>query len=193
VLRGIFLLRRSELAWFYQDPLGAGSIFPDLWERFVAPIPQSERVDMMQAYYRRLTSADTPTRIAAARAWSSWEGATSFLRMNPLYVAKFEDPAYASAFARIEAHYFVHRGFLEHDDQLLRDVARIRSVPAVIVQGRYDIVCPLRSAWDLHRAWPEAQLRIVPDAGHSAFEDGIARELVAATDRFARRRRAANA
>jgi proline iminopeptidase len=103
VLRGIFLLRRSELAWFYQDPLGAGSIFPDLWERFVAPIPQSERVDMMQAYYRRLTSADTPTRIAAARAWSSWEGATSFLRMNPLYVAKFEDPAYASAFARIEA------------------------------------------------------------------------------------------
>jgi proline iminopeptidase len=193
VLRGIFLLRRSELAWFYQDPLGAGSIFPDLWERFVAPIPQSERVDMMQAYYRRLTSADTPTRIAAARAWSSWEGATSFLRMNPLYVAKFEDPAYASAFARIEAHYFVHRGFLEHDDQLLRDVARIRSVPAVIVQGRYDIVCPLRSAWDLHRAWPAAQLRIVPDAGHSAFEDGIARELVAATDRFARRRRAANA
>ena len=190
VLRGIFLLRRSELAWFYQDPLGAGSIFPDLWEQFVAPIPQSERADMMQAYYRRLTSAHMTTRIAAARAWSSWEGATSFLRMNPRYVAKFDDPAYASAFARIEAHYFVNRGFLEHDDQLLRDVARIRTIPAVIVQGRYDMVCPLRSAWDLHRAWPEAQLRIVPDAGHSAFEAGIARELVAATDRFAPRRRA---
>jgi proline iminopeptidase len=190
VLRGIFLLRRSELAWFYQDPLGAASIFPDLWEQFVAPIPQSERTDMMQAYYRRLTSQDMPVRIAAARAWSAWEGATSFLRMNPLYVAKFEDPAYASAFARIEAHYFVHGGFLEHENQLLRDVARIRAIPAVIVQGRYDIVCPLRSAWDLHRAWPEAQLRIVPDAGHSAFEAGIARELVAATDRFARRRRA---
>jgi proline iminopeptidase len=190
VLRGIFLLRRSELAWFYQDALGAASIFPDLWEQFVAPIPASERGDMMQAYYRRLTSADNATRIAAARAWSSWEGATSFLRMNPGYVAKFEDPTYATAFARIEAHYFVNHGFLEHDDQLLRDVARMRSIPAVIVQGRYDIICPLRSAWDLHRAWPEAQLRIVPDAGHSAFEIGIARELVAATDRFARRRAA---
>ncbi len=188
VLRGIFLLRRSELEWFYQNPLGAGSVFPDLWEDYVAPIPTSERDDMMQAYYRRLTAADAATRVAAARAWSSWEGATSFLRSNPRYVAKFDDAAYATAFARIEAHYFVNRGFFEHDDQLLRDVGRIRKIPAVIVQGRYDMVCPLRSAWDLHRAWPEAQLRIVPDSGHSAFETGIARELVAATDGFARRR-----
>jgi proline iminopeptidase len=189
VLRGIFLLRRSELTWFYQDPLGAAAIYPDEWERYVAPIPQTERADLMQAYYRRLTARDRRTRIAAAKTWSTWEGATSFLRRRGSYVAKFEDPDYAAAFARIECHYFVNGGFLECDDQLLRDVGRIRHIPAVIVQGRYDIVCPLRSAWDLHRAWPEATLRIVPDAGHSAFEAGISRELVAATDRFARRRR----
>ena len=127
------------------------------------------------------------TRAAAARAWSTWEGATSYLRTNPKYVAKFDDPDYAAAFARIEAHYFVNRGFLGSDDQLLRDTGRIRHIPGVIVQGRYDMVCPMRSAWDLHRAWPEAELRIVPDAGHSAFETGISRELVAATDRYARR------
>jgi proline iminopeptidase len=189
VLRGIFLLRRSELVWFYQDPLGAGAIYPDEWERYVAHIPQAERADLMQAYYRRLTARDRRTRIAAARTWSTWEGATSFLRRRGSYVAKFEDADYAAAFARIECHYFVNGGFLDRDDQLLRDVGRIRHIPAVIVQGRYDVVCPLRSAWDLHRAWPEATLRIVPDAGHSALEAGISRELVAATDRFARRRR----
>jgi proline iminopeptidase len=188
VLRGIFLLRRSELEWFYQDPLGAASIYPDEWERYISPIPPAERGDLMQAYYRRLTADDERTRVAAARSWSTWEGATSFLRRRRSYVAKFADADYAAAFARIECHYFVNGGFLQSDDQLLRDVARIRNIPAVIVQGRYDIVCPLRSAWDLHRAWPEADLRIVPDAGHSAFEAGIARELVAATDRFARRR-----
>lgn len=185
VLRGIFLLRRSELEWFYQDPLGAGSIFPDMWEQYVAEIPAAERGDMMQAYYRRLTSEDPATRAAAARAWSTWEGATSFLRINPGFVAKFENPEFAAAFARIECHYFINRGFLEHDAQLLRDVERIRGIPAVIVQGRYDIVCPLRSAWDLHRAWPEADFQIVPDAGHSALESGTTRALVAATDRFA--------
>jgi len=187
VLRGIFLLRRSELEWFYQNPQGAGALFPDLWERYVAPIPAAEHGDLMQAYYRRLTAADTATRVAAAHAWSTWEGATSFLRSNGAYVAKFDDADYASAFARIEAHYFINRGFLEQDDQLLRDVSRIRHIPGVIVQGRYDVVCPMRSAWDLHRAWPEADLRIVSDAGHSAFEAGITRELVAATDRFSRR------
>jgi proline iminopeptidase len=190
VLRGIFLLRRSELEWFYQDPLGAGSIFPDLWEKYVAPIPPNERGDLMQAYYRRLTSADRATRGTAARAWTTWEGATSFLRANPTYVAKFDNADYAAAFARIEAHYFVNQGFMTSDDQLLRDVERIRHIPAVIVQGRYDIVCPMRSAWDLHRAWPEAELRIVPDAGHSAFETATTRELVAATDRLLRRSRA---
>jgi proline iminopeptidase len=189
VLRGIFLLRRSELEWFYQDPLGAASIFPDLWEKYLAPIPPEERGDLMQAYYRRLTSEDRATRATAARAWTTWEGATSFLRTNPTYVAKFDHPDYAAAFARIEAHYFVNRGFMTSDDQLLRDVERIRHIPAVIVQGRYDIVCPMRSAWDLHRAWPEAELRIVPDAGHSAFEAATTRELVAATDRLLRRSR----
>jgi len=189
VLRGIFLLRRSELEWFYQDPLGAGSIFPDLWEKYLAPIPPDERGDMMQAYYRRLTGDDSAARATAARAWTTWEGATSFLRANPAYVAKFENPDYAAAFARIEAHYFINRGFMESDDQLLRDIEHIRHIPAVIVQGRYDIVCPMRSAWDLHRAWPEAELRIVPAAGHSAFEPAITQELVAATDRLLRRSR----
>ncbi len=187
VLRGIFLLRRSELEWFYQSPHGAASLFPDLWGKYLDPIPLSERDDLLRAYYRRLTSEDPQVRATAARAWSIWEAATSFLHTNAAYLAKFDDPGYASAFARIEAHYFVNGGFFHPDDQLLRDVGRIRDIPGVIVQGRYDIVCPARSAWDLHQAWPEAQLQIVPDAGHSAFEPGIARELVAATDRFARR------
>jgi len=189
VLRGIFLLRRSELEWFYQSSEGAASLFPDLWEQFIAPIPEEERYDMMRAYYRRLTSTVEADRNGAARAWSQWEGATSHLRTDPRYVAKFGDAEYAAAFARIECHYFVNGGFLDSDDQLLRDVPRIRDIPAVIVQGRYDVVCPMRSAWDLHRAWPEAELVVVPDAGHSAFEPGIARALRRATDRFARRRR----
>jgi proline iminopeptidase len=189
VLRGIFLLRRSELEWFYQNPQGAASLFPDLWEKYVEPIPPRERRDMMRAYYRRLTSRSPKQRAAAAYAWSVWEGATSFLKASANYVAKFGDPDYAAAFARIECHYFVNGGFLERDDQLLRDMRRIRHIPAVIVQGRYDVVCPMRSAWALHRAWPEADLRIVPDAGHSAFEKGIVSELVAATDRYARRAR----
>ena len=188
VLRGIFLLRRSELEWFYQSSEGAASLFPDQWEPFIAPIPEEERYDMMRAYYRRLTSTDPAERAAAARAWSTWEGATSHLRMDPGYVAKFRNADYAAAFARIECHYFVNGGFLDADDQLLRDVPKIRHIPAVIVQGRYDVVCPMRSAWHLHRAWPEAQLVIVPDAGHSAFEPGIATALRRATDRFARRR-----
>ncbi|MET0281254.1 MAG: prolyl aminopeptidase [Steroidobacteraceae bacterium] len=188
VLRGIFLLRRSELEWFYQSSEGAAALFPDLWEHFIAPIPEAERYDMMGAYYRRLTSTITAERNAAARAWSIWEGATSHLRTDPSYVAKFRDAEYAAAFARIECHYFVNKGFLDSDDQLLRDTAKIRHIPAVIVQGRYDVVCPMRSAWHLHRAWPEAELVIVPDAGHSAFEPGNARALRKATDRFARKR-----
>jgi len=188
VLRGIFLLRRSELEWFYQNSEGAASLFPDLWEQFIAPIPEEERYDMMRAYYRRLTSTDARERNAAARAWSVWEGATSHLRSDSAYVAKFREVEYAAAFARIECHYFVNGGFLEADDQLLREVPKIRDIPAVIVQGRYDVVCPMRSAWHLHRAWPEAELVIVPDAGHSAFEPGIARALRRATDKFAKRR-----
>jgi proline iminopeptidase len=188
VLRGIFLLRRSELEWFYQNSEGAASLFPDLWEQYVAAIPPAERGDMMRAYYKRLTSPDAQVRLSAARAWSTWEGATSNLRSNPATVAKFTDAEFAAAFARIECHYFVNRGFFDSDEQLLRDVPKIRHIPAVIVQGRYDAVCPMRSAWDLHRAWPEAELVVVPDAGHSAFEPGNARALRRATDKFAKRR-----
>ena len=187
ILRGIFLLRRSELDWFYQNPLGAASIFPDLWETYVEQIPEAERGDMMAAYYKRLTSPDPEVLRKAAVAWSVWEGATSYLRMKQEYITKFqEDASYAAAFARIECHYFVNKGFLESDNQLIENVGRIRHIPAVIVQGRYDMVCPMRSAWDLHKAWPEADLRIVGESGHSAFEPGTASELVSATDRFAR-------
>lgn len=185
VLRGIFLVRPWEFRWFYETPDGTGALFPDLWEHFVAPIPLEERGDMMRAYYRRLTSDDPAVRAHAARHWSMWEGATSFLRVNPDYVAKFEEDAFAEAFARIECHYFVNGGFLRTPSQLLDDVDKIRHIPGVIVQGRYDVVCPMKSAWDLHRAWPEADLRIVGDAGHSAFERGILSELIAATDRYA--------
>jgi len=187
VLRGIFLVRAWEFRWFYTGADGAGALFPDLYEQFIRPIPPSERADVMGAYYRRLTSEDTRVRREAARAWSIWEGATSFLRLNPDYVSKFEEDAYAETFARIEAHYFVNGGFLRTPNQLLDDVPRIRHIPSVIVQGRYDVVCPMKSAWDLHRAWPDAELRIVADAGHSAFETGTIHELVSATDRFARR------
>jgi proline iminopeptidase len=184
VLRGIFLLRESELLWFYQQ--GASEIFPDAWEGYLAPIPPRERGDMMRAYYRRLTSRDRRGRREAARAWSIWEGTTSKLFTDPKLVERFGSGRFADAFARIEAHYFVHRGFMKRDDQLLRDVKKIRRIPAVIVQGRYDVVCPMRSAWDLHRAWPEAKLVIVPGAGHSMSEPGIRSALIEATGRFAR-------
>jgi proline iminopeptidase len=184
VLRGIFMLRRWELAWFYQK--GCDALYPDAWETYLAAIPAEEHGDLIQAYHRRLTHADPAVRTAAARAWSVWEGATSYLYQDPAHIASSGEDEFALAFARIECHYFVNDGFFETDGQLLRDVDRIRHIPTVIVQGRYDVVCPLRSAWDLHRAFPEAELRIVQDAGHSAFEPGITSELVEATDRFAR-------
>jgi proline iminopeptidase len=186
VLRGIFLLRHFELDWFYQNDLGAAALFPDLWEQYLKPLSKEERADCMQSYYRRLTSDNRETLLEAARAWSIWESALAYMKVNQSYIKQAEDPKFAAAFARIECHYFVNGGFLERPDQLLEDVPRIRHIPAVIVQGRFDVVCPARSAWDLHKAWPEADLRIVPDAGHSAFEAGIARELVKATDRFSR-------
>jgi proline iminopeptidase len=184
ILRGIFMLRRSELTWLYQE--GASHIFPDSWERYLAPIPPRERRDLMTAYHRRLTSRDRRVRLRAARAWSIWEGATSTLLPDVGATKRMGHARFAEAFARIESHYFVHRGFFERDDQLLRGVGRIRHIPAVIVQGRYDMVCPMRSAWDLHRAWPEAKLIVVPDAGHSMGEEGIRRALVRETQRFAR-------
>jgi proline iminopeptidase len=186
VLRGIFLLRESEIHWFYQE--GASQIFPDAWETYLAPIPPRERGDLMRAYHKRLTSLDRRLRLRAARAWSVWEGTTSKLRTDPELVKKFSRGHFAEAFARIEAHYFVNKGFLARDDQLLRDVKRIRHVPGVIVQGRYDVVCPMRSAWDLHHAWPEAKLIVVPDAGHSISEPGIRSALIEETERFARLR-----
>ncbi|MBL8972876.1 MAG: prolyl aminopeptidase [Myxococcales bacterium] len=185
VLRGIFLLRRAELLWFYQE--GASALFPDAWEAFLAPIPAAERGDLMKAYHRRLTGDDPAVRLEAARAWSVWEASTSFLLQRPDFIANAAGDDFALAFARIEAHYFVHRGFLEREQQLLENVGRLRHIPSVIVQGRYDVVCPMASAWQLHRAWPEAELVIVPDAGHSAFEPGILEALIAATDRFALR------
>jgi len=183
VLRGIFLLRRSELEWFYQE--GASHLFPDAFEAYQAVIPPRERGDMMAAYYKRLTSRDQAVRKRAAKAWSIWEGTTSKLQTDPALVKRFGGGKFADAFARIEAHYFVNRGFFEHDDQLLRGVKRIRKIPAVIVQGRYDVVCPMRSAWDLHKAWPEAKLVVVPDAGHSMTEVGIQRALIAEADLMA--------
>lgn len=182
VLRGIFTLRRRELEWFYQE--GASAVFPEAWEEYLAPIPAAERGDMIGAYYRRLTSDDAQTRLTAARAWSVWEASTSNLFINASQVAHFGNAEYALAFARIECHYFVNGGFFESDTQLLDDVPRIRHIPAVIVQGRYDIVCPMMTAWALHRAWPEADFVVVPDAGHAAFEAGIRAALVRATDGF---------
>lgn len=182
VLRGIFMLRRQELEWFYQK--GCNMLYPDAWETYLGAIPEAEHGDLMSAYHRRLTSPDAAVRVAAARAWSVWEGATSFLWQDRSHMESSGEDEFALAFARIECHYFVNGGFFQHDDQLLRNIDRIRHIPAVIVQGRYDVVCPLRSAWDLHRAWPEADLHIVQDAGHSAFEPGNTHELLLATDRF---------
>ena len=182
VLRGIFLLRRQELDWYYGG--GAAAVFPDEWEKFCAPIPDAERGDMIAAYYRRLTGDDPKVRIEAARAWSMWEGATVSLLPNPGRVSGFGAERFAEAFARIECHYFINGGFLESDGWLLENIGRIRHIPAVIVQGRYDMATPVTSAWDLHRAWPEADFRLVDDAGHAFSEPGILHELLEATDRF---------
>jgi len=185
VLRGIFMLRKWEIDWFYQE--GASALFADRWEQYIAPIPQRERGDLLRAYHRRLTGRNRARQLEAARAWSVWEAATSFLRTDESQIRKWGNAAFATAIARIECHYFVNNGFLTREDQLLRGVRRIRQIPAVIVQGRYDVVCPMRTAWDLHRAWPEADFRLVADAGHSALEPGITHELIEATNRFARR------
>ncbi|MDV7244251.1 MULTISPECIES: prolyl aminopeptidase [Rhodococcus] len=182
VLRGIFLLRRSEIDWYYNG--GAAHLFPELWEQFLAPVPEQERDgDLVEAYHRLLHANDVEIATRAAIAWSAWEGATSSLLPKPERIAESSEPRFALAFARIENHYFHHRGFLD-EGQLLRDAARLEGIPGVIVQGRYDVVCPATSAWALHRAWPGSQLDIVGDAGHSALEPGIVDRLVRATDRF---------
>lgn len=185
VLRGIFLVRQSEIDWFYQG--GCDNIFPDAWEDYLAPIPPAERGDLVDAYYRRLTSDDAPVRLEAARAWSVWEARTSKLLVSEDLIRRHDNSHFAEAFARIECHYFKHRCWFARDNQLLEDAWKLRGITGVIVQGRYDVVCPMRSAWDLHRAWPESDLQIVPDAGHSAFEEGITARLVQATDDLAQR------
>ncbi|MGB5038967.1 MAG: prolyl aminopeptidase [Blastocatellia bacterium] len=182
VLRGIFLCRRKELIWFYQQ--GADAIYPDLFEKYIAEIPEAERDDVIEAYYRRLTSDDEAVRLSAARAWSVWEGSTSKLISDPDAIARFDEPHLALSLARIECHYFVNKAFFDTDNWLIENVDRIRHIPAVIVQGRYDVVCPIMSAWDLHRAWPEAEFHVIPDAGHAVSEPGIVSALLDATDRF---------
>ncbi|WP_433351164.1 prolyl aminopeptidase [Microtetraspora malaysiensis] len=185
VLRGVFTLRPFELRWFYQE--GASMVYPDLWESYVAPIPEDERGDLIAAFHRRLNDPDPAVRIPAARAWSVWEGSTITLRRDPSIVAKHADDDYAVAFARIECHYFVNGGFFP-EGQLIRNVDRIRHIPCVIVQGRYDMCTPAVTAWDLHRAWPESELHIADDAGHAYTEPNILDRLIEATDRFARHR-----
>jgi len=182
VLRGIFTLRRDELLWFYQE--GASWVFPDLWEAYLAPIPEAERGDLIAAYYTRLTGPDEEERLKAAKAWSRWEGATVSLMPSEERVQSFSSDAFALAFARIECHYFVNAGFFDRDDQLIANIDRVRNIPAVIVQGRYDIVTPMKTAWDLHTAWPEAEFELILDAGHAASEPGIIDALVRATDKF---------
>ena len=182
VLRGIFMLRRWELEWFYQE--GASRLFPEAWQQYIGAIPDVERHDLISAFHRRLTSDDAATRLAAARAWAIWEGATSYLHIDKDYAASHGDEQFALAFARIENHYFVNGGFFEVEDQLLRDAHRIAGIPGVIVHGRYDVVCPVQNAWDLHQAWPKAELVINPGSGHSAFEAEHVHALVEATDRF---------
>ena len=182
VLRGIFLCRPQEIQWFYQQ--GASAIFPDVWEEYLKVIPEAERDDMVSAYHRRLISNDLGTRVEAARAWSIWEGSTSKLFFDSDSIERFANPEFALAFARIECHYFMNNSFFPTDNYLIENVGKIQHIPCRIVQGRYDVVCPMTSAWDLHRAWPEADLRIIQDAGHSISEPGIIDALVEATDAF---------
>lgn len=182
-LRGIFLLREKEIKWFYQE--GASFVYPDAWAKYIEPIPKNERHDYVTSFYNRLTSTDATTRTEAAKAWSIWEGSTSKLFTDPAFIERFAGDDFATAFARIECHYFINKGFFKEDGWLLKNVDKIRHIPTWIVQGRYDMVCPATSAYELHEAWPESKLFIIPDAGHSASEPGIKSKLIEATNYFA--------
>ncbi len=184
ILRGIFLCRPWEIQWFYQE--GASRLFPDLWESYLAPIPAEERRDLLGAYHRRLTSDNEVERMASAKAWSLWEGRTATLRPNQAVVDHFGHPFTALSLARIECHYFMHNAFLR-PNQILEDAHHLASIPGVIVHGRYDVICPLENAWDLHKAWPQSELCIIPDAGHSAAERGTVDALIQATEAMAQR------
>jgi proline iminopeptidase len=181
-LRGIFLCRPSEIRWFYQE--GASHIFPDFWQTYHDFIPAAERGDFVKAYYKRLTSSDEKLRLEAAKVWSKWESATSYLFVKKEAIDEFEDPHKALAFARIECHYFINNAFFETENFILENTSKLKGIPGVIVQGRYDVVCPAKSAWELHQAWPESQLQIIADAGHSASEPGIRSALISAMDQF---------
>ena len=182
VLRGVFLCRAQDINWFYQQ--GTSRLFPDAWNEFIAPVPQSRRDNMVQAYHELLTGDDEVRRLAAARAWSVWEGTTSTLNRKPSLVQHFADSHIALSMARIECHYFVHDAFIR-PNQILEDASRLGGIPGLIVHGRYDVVCPVDQAFALHKAWPEAELQIIPASGHSAGEPAIADALLAATDYFA--------
>ncbi len=184
ILRGIFLCRPQEIEWFYQE--GASRLFPDYWQDYIAPIPPEERGDLVKAFHKRLTGNDQIAQMHAAKAWSTWEGRTATLRPNPLVVDRFSEPQRALSIARIECHYFMNNAFLE-PDQLIRDLPKIAHLPAVIVHGRYDVICPLDNAWALHQAWPNSELKVIRDAGHAASEPGITDALVRAADQMARR------
>lgn len=178
VLRGIFLCRPQEIHWFYQE--GANRLFPDYWQDFIHPIPETERHDLLHAHYRRLIGDDEVARMRSAEAWSIWEGRTATLTPNKAVVDFFSDPHVALSLARIEAHYFVNHIFLQ-PNQLLHNAGILKDIPGVIVHGRYDVVCPIENAWELQRAWPGSRLDIIPDAGHSASEPGIVHALISAT------------
>ena len=182
ILRGIFLLRKKEIDWYYQE--GASFLFPDAWAKYLEPIPEIERHDLVSAFYKRLTSPVKEIRSTAAKAWSVWEGSTSKLFFDPAFVERFAGDDFADAFARIECHYFVNKGFFPEDGWILKNVDKIRHIPTWIIQGRYDVVCPATSAYELNQAWPESKLHIIPDAGHSASEPGIKSMLIEATDFF---------
>jgi proline iminopeptidase len=184
VLRGIFLCRQQEIDWFYQQ--GASRIFPDIWEKYLEPIPTAERDNMVTAYYQRLTGEDEFHRMQAAKAWSLWEGRTATLVSSQKVIDHFGDPHTALSLARIECHYFMHQSFLA-ENQILKNADKLAGIPGFIVQGRYDVICPMESAWQLHQAWPDSILQIIPDAGHSASEAGIVNALVLATDEMVRK------
>jgi proline iminopeptidase len=181
ILRGIYMCTPPELAWYYQ--FGVSEMFPDKWERFIAPVPEAERGDMIGAYRRLLTGEDEAAKLAAATAWSIWEGETVTLLPDPALSEAFGDGHYALAFARIENHYFHHGAWLE-EDQLLKNADRLKGIPGAIVHGRYDMPCPARYAWALHKAWPDAAFHLVEGAGHAYSEPGILHHLIEETDRF---------
>jgi proline iminopeptidase len=185
IVRGIYTLTKGELDWYYQ--FGVSEMFPDKWERFVAPIPEAERGDMMAAYRKRLVGSDRKAQVEAARAWSLWEGETITLLPDPETSGKFGEDDFAVAFARIENHFFVHAGWLE-EGQLIRDAHKLKGIPGVIVHGRYDMPCPAKYAWALHKAWPDAEFHLIEGAGHAFSEPGILDQLIRATDRFAGKR-----